>query len=427
MAGGCNTKSLKMTFPVVVLLAVFAGIAVRQIGGIRLQIWQVMLGGACTVLITGGIEPAEALHAIEPDIMLFLFGMFVLGRALEVSGWLAHTTYALFRRAGSADSLLLLIVFGAGLLSALLMNDTIAIIGTPLMLLLARQHSMHTKPLLLALAFSVTTGSVMSPIGNPQNLLIAMSGNMNSPFYSFGWYLLPPTLVNLLITYLWLKWRFREHFGERALEYVQEDVVDLRLARIARFGMRSASCMVALKILLATLGSGLDFPLTWIAVAGMLPVAVLSSRRFEIVKGIDWQTLVFFASMFVLMRSVWLSGFFQEILQESGADITSIPAIMTVSIALSQLVSNVPLVALYLPLLAEPDVSVPSLAALAAASTIAGNMMIPGAASNVIIVQQAENRGAESVSFVEFAMTGIPLTLVNALVYVGYLLSVIGR
>ncbi|MBN2233390.1 MAG: anion transporter, partial [Deltaproteobacteria bacterium] len=105
-----------MTFPVVVLLTVFAGIAVRQVGGVRLQIWQLMLFGAATVLLSGDIAPRDALRAIDTDIMIFLFGMFLLGRALVASGWLAHVAYGLFSRARSADSLLYMIVFGAGLL-----------------------------------------------------------------------------------------------------------------------------------------------------------------------------------------------------------------------------------------------------------------------------------------------------------------------
>ena len=70
------------------LIAVFLLIAVRQVGRFNLKIWQIMLGGALAVLITGQIAPLDALHAINPDVMLFLFGMFVVGEALVESGYL---------------------------------------------------------------------------------------------------------------------------------------------------------------------------------------------------------------------------------------------------------------------------------------------------------------------------------------------------
>ncbi|MCJ7575609.1 MAG: anion transporter, partial [Dehalococcoidia bacterium] len=152
-----------MMISIVVLLVVFVLIAVRQIGGFRLQIWQAMSLGALVVLVAGQISPAEALRAINVDVILFLFGMFVVGQALEESGYLSHLSSRLFRRAKTTDGLLLLILFGAGLLSAFLMNDTLAIIGTPVMLEIARKTGIRAKLLLLSLAFSVTIGSVMSP------------------------------------------------------------------------------------------------------------------------------------------------------------------------------------------------------------------------------------------------------------------------
>jgi Na+/H+ antiporter NhaD/arsenite permease-like protein len=118
--------------------------------------------------------------------------------------------------------------------------------------------------------------------------------------------------------------------------------------------------------------------------------------------------------MFVLMDAVWISGSFQSLLAGSKADLASIPTILAFSVLLSQLISNVPLVALCQPLLVNP--SSQALMALAAGSTIAGNLFILGAASNVIIIQNAEKSG-ETLTFLEFARVGVPLTVLNVLVY----------
>ena len=116
--------------PIIVLILVFILIAVRQVGNIKLQIWQIMLLGALAVLIARQISPEGALKSISinVDVMLFLFGVFVIGQALEDSGYLSHLSYRLFRRARSLNSLILYVLFGMGMLSALLMNDTLAII-----------------------------------------------------------------------------------------------------------------------------------------------------------------------------------------------------------------------------------------------------------------------------------------------------------
>lgn len=100
-----------------------------------------------------------------------------------------------------------------------------------------------------------------------------------------------------------------------------------------------------------------------------------------------------------------------------NSDITSIDAIFLISVIISQLISNVPLVALYLPLLIQAGISAKGMMALAAGSTIAGNLLVMGAASNVIIIQNAEKRASEGLTFFEFARIGIPLTLINVFVY----------
>jgi Na+/H+ antiporter NhaD/arsenite permease-like protein len=402
---------------IIVLLVVFVLIAVRQIGRFRLQIWQAMLLGALTVLLTGQISPAEALKAINLDVILFLFGMFVVGQALEESGYLSHLSSRLFGRAKTVDSLLLLILFGAGLLSAFLMNDTLAIIGTPVMLQIARKTGIRPKLLLLSLAFSVTIGSVMSPIGNPQNLLVAINGNIPNPFITFLRYLAVPTLISLFLAYLILKFFYRRHLKNEPLNYSADPITDPALARLSKVSLIIIVILVLAKIITSLLGLGIDFRLTYIALVAALPIILLSPRRLGIVRRIDWPTLIFFAAMFVLMESVWDSGYFQNVIADLHLNLRSVGIIMVLSVALSQLISNVPLVALYLPVLGHLGAATKEMMALAAGSTIAGNFSILGAASNVIIIQNAEKKAGETLTFWDFVKIGIPLTAVNTLVY----------
>lgn len=404
-------------FPIIILALVFLLIAVRQVGRFRLEIWQVMCGGAAAVLLAGDIAPAGALAAVDWDVMLFLFGMFAAGQVLELSGWLAHAKFEVFKRARTEEGLLLVMVLFMGLASALLMNDTLAIVGTPVALLLARKHGISPKPLLLALAFSITVGSVMSPIGNPQNLLVAVKGEVAAPFLTFFRYLAIPTLLNLGAVFLVVRHLYRDEFRAVELKHTQEPVKDRALARLARLTAGVLAAAIGAKILLVSLNPALDFRLTWIALAAAAPGLLMSPRRLEIMRKVDWSTLAFFAGMFVLMRAVWDTGFFQGLLARSGADPAGLGPVMAVSVILSQLISNVPLVALYLPVLQHAGAGTPELMALAAASTFAGNLFILGAASNVIIIQNAEKKAGETITFREFARAGLPLTAINAIIY----------
>ena len=403
-------------FSIYVLFIVFLLIAVRRVGKVTLQIWQIMLVGAIVVLATGQITVPAALKAINLDVILFLFGMFVVGAAMDLSGYLSHLSYKAFRKAGSVDALILFILFGAGLASAFLMNDTLAIIGTPVMLALSKRHNISPKLMLLALAFAITLGSVPSPTGNPQNLLIAVNGPFENPFISFLTYLLLPTVINLLLAYLLLRFFYKKEFHKIPLSHCRDALSDPRLAGLSRASLILLGVMILAKISTVYLGGAADFRLTYIAFAGALPILAFSSRRMEILKKTDWSTLIFFASMFILMQSVWDAGFFQGLITDSHIAIDSISAILIISVLLSQLISNVPLVALYMPMLMHAGAGTKEMVALAAGSTVAGNLLILGAASNIIIIQNAEKQG-ETLSFMEFAKVGIPLTVANIVVY----------
>lgn len=377
--------------------------------------------GALGCLLTGEISAFDAVKSVNLDVIIFLFGMFVVGVGLEESGYLSHLSYKIFKRAKSQDELLILILFIIGFASAFLMNDTLAIIGTPVVLHLSKKHNTSGKLLLLTLAFAVTIGSVMSPIGNPQNLLIALEGNIHNPFILFFKLLLIPTVINLIVAYFVLKLFYKDKFHNNSLNHSQEPIMSKSLAKLSKISLYIIIIMVILKISIVTAGINFDFRLTYIALVASLPILIFSEKRFEVLKNVDWKTLLFFVSIFILMQSFWNSGLIQGLINNMNINITNMLMIFVVSIVLSQFISNVPLVALYLPMLLEAGASSKEMVALAAGSTIAGNLFILGAASNVIIIQNAEKKSNETITFLEFAKVGIPLTVLNTIVYYVYL------
>ncbi|GAB4029859.1 MAG: SLC13 family permease [Elusimicrobiota bacterium] len=398
-------------FTIFILCAVLLLISIRQIGKFRLEIWQIMLGGAAAVLLAGEITPSEAIKAVDFDVIFFLFGMFVCGALFEISGYLAYNQYRLFRNVDTAEKALFIFVFFCGISSAVVMNDTVAVIGVPVAVNLSKRFGISTKPLILALAFSITIGSVFSPIGNPQNLLIAISGSMSNPFLSFLKYLFLPTILNLLLLFLAIRAVYKNDFSAAALKHFYVPEKKKWLYFLSNLTMAIILASIAAKIYFSLHGQQLR--LTWIAVFACMPALLLSFQQVKILKNTDWKTLVFFAAMFVLMRAVWNCGFFQSLIEKGGFNILSIPFIFISALILSQFVSNVPLVALFLPLLSLKGGGDTQLLSLAAASTLAGNLSILGAASNVIVIQNVENRTGETITFSEFVRMGVPLTAVN--------------
>lgn len=162
-----------------------------------------MTAGALAVLLFRQMTFLEAMSSMNWEVIFFLLGMFFLGQAVEESHLLTYSLEKWFERL-SDRTFLAAFIFGIGLFSAIFMNDTIAIIGTP------------AAPIFIALCFSLTIGSVCSPIGNPQNLLITLSGNIADPFKTFFFYLLIPSIINLFILFLMLHfWALLKKFLHR--------------------------------------------------------------------------------------------------------------------------------------------------------------------------------------------------------------------
>ena len=104
----------------------------------------------------------------------------------------------------------MIFVVGMGILSAFLVNDTIALLGIPLIVYISKQAGIRPLVLLISLAFGISVGSTMTPIGNPQNLLIAIQSGISLPFTTFILHLTIPTLINLFVTYFIVRIYFKK-------------------------------------------------------------------------------------------------------------------------------------------------------------------------------------------------------------------------
>ena len=307
---------MPLPLSVIVLTISFILVAVRQIGRIKLQIWQIILGGALIVLLTGQISVSAAASYIDPTVIVFLIGIFILGEAMVRSGYIQYLAHRLFKRFGSVDHLVLAIIFSMGPLA-------------------------HTSI----------------------------------------------------------------------------SIKDKGLAKLCKISIALLGISILTYTVLGTLGMSNGLSFAYIAIIAALPILLFSKERVQIIKGIDWSTIVLFIALFVLVGSVWQSGFFQNTINGLHLGISQVPTILIVNILGSQLISNVPMTLLYLKLLSYTHVTTAAAMALVAGSTIAGNLFILGAASNVIIIQMAEKKYKSSLSFLDFAKVGIVVTVLNAIVY----------
>ncbi len=419
-------------------LAIFALVYVLIVGRMRFKIpiWTSMLIGAALMIGFGIISPESAFKSVQLDVIMFLFGMFSIVSALDRSGVIKFLAIKMLSRAKTPERVLMILVVGIGLLSAFLVNDTIALMGIPLVAYVSRQIGVRPAVLLIALAFGVTVGSAMTPIGNPQNLLIAIQSGIDLPFTNFVKFLAVPTVINLFLTYYILRTYFRRELAQAGLgKVVLENpaITDKRLAKIAVGGLVATVIGFFASEVLKFFKIA-DISLSLIALLGAAGIYAFSRERREIMQNVDYSVLVFFAAMFVVTSAVWSSGAVPMIMKYIPLPNPAVPyqsnaVISITSVLLGQLLSNVPFVSLYHFVMFQngfTGTDVSSWMMLAAASTISGNLTILAAASNIIIIQASESRNVKPFTFFEFLKVGVIVTSANLIVYYLFILLIGG-
>lgn len=409
-----------ITTSLVVSCLIFFLIAIRQWLPAAVRIWHIMVAGALILLLFGEISPHAAFWAVDWGVIAYLFGVFAIAAALYDSG-ISHAIgdrLAAMRHPYLALAVLIAIT---ALGSAVLTNDAAAVIGTPIILMLAQALRLPPVPLLIALCAAVTVGSMISPVGNPQNILIATAGHFTNPVATFAWWLAVPTMASLIFVFYWSL-----RLMAKAEQPTQHPIKDLPApAEDARtWPAYVATALLVILIVASSLLQGRDdhlvLPFGVASVIAAAPIFVFGNRRVQTFKEVDWPTLAFFVAMFVVTGSLLKSGSLQALLGSLQSQLGEPPVTATISFWASQLFSNVPVVDIYLKLL--PHGEVPNLMMLAGMSTLAGNLFIISAASNVIVVQQVERFGESPFTFWQFTRAVVPITVVSVAITYGWII-----
>ncbi|MEM9684306.1 MAG: SLC13 family permease [Pseudomonadota bacterium] len=400
--------------------AIFFLIAIREWLPSWLKIWHIMVAGAVVLLVSGQISPSKAFAAINWDVILYLFAVFSIGTALFHSG-ISHRIARHLGKTRSPVRSLVAFLATFALLAALLTNDAAAVIGTPIAFILAARTGITPRVFLIGLCATVTIGSMATPIGNPQNLLIAESGDVPAPVFTFLAWLIVPTIVSLAFVIWWLARSLGDATAETSSATVEDKTDEQRIwPYILSFG-----CLILFVLadsIANVISTSVHVPLGIAAAVACIPAYLFGDARWQIFRDLDWPTLLFFVAMFIVTGALIESGSLQAILGDLRERMHELPITATLTFIGSQIFSNVPFVDMYLKLLNQPDVG--NLMMLSAVSTLAGNVFIISAASNVIVVQQADRLGGESFTFWQFTRAVLPIGIFSTLCTVAWILFV---
>jgi Na+/H+ antiporter NhaD/arsenite permease-like protein len=399
----------------VIFAITYVLISGRQLKILPLNRPAAALLGAVLMVGTGVMTPERAYRAVNYDTLVLLLAMMLISAYLYLAHFFEWAADEVLTFSRTPQRLLLYLTLTSGLLSALLVNDTICLMLTPLVIAVIRRGKIPLLPYLIALATSANIGSVATLVGNPQNMIIGHFSHIG--FSRFSAALLPAAIIGLAFNFAILRIGFRRVLHEAVIE--REPHVIPKLDR-SLFGI----VCVVFALILSGFVAGLN--LAWTALAGAALVMVVTRRdTHEVLKLVDWHLLVFFAALFVVVEGLGDTGLPDAIYRHLQPIFgSSAPAqawnLAWFSVAGSNVFSNVPFVLVagkWIARFAEPELM---WKVLALATTFAGNLTIIGSVANMIVVESARHH--IEVSFWDYTRFGIPITILTTATGVAVLL-----
>jgi Na+/H+ antiporter NhaD/arsenite permease-like protein len=391
------------------ILAVFAlvyvGMFLGGFPGIRVDRTGIALLGAIALLVTETVPLDRAVAYVDLPTLALLFAMMVLSAQLKLGGVYA----ALTRRVGSsqvgAAALLALVMALVGTLSAVFTNDIVALAVAPAVVQLCRERDLDPVPFLLGVACAANVGSAATLIGNPQNILVGQALRLS--FSAYATRAAVPAALGLVASWAVVVVVTRKRWGART---PRMDQVPSPARRPFDAWQAAKGLALGAAVMAAFLFTGWPRELVGLAAAAV----VLSGRRFhsrEMLGLVDWQLLVLFIGLFVVngaLADAGLAARGLEALARVGVDPRRPAWLFAVSVALSNVVSNVPAVMLLLPVAHGARDG----AVLAMSSTLAGNLLVVGSIANIIVLEEARAAGV-TIGWRDHSRVGVPVTLVT--------------
>jgi Na+/H+ antiporter NhaD/arsenite permease-like protein len=385
--------------------ATYLVMAIGKLPFYRLDRAGAALLGACLMVAAGVLTLDEAWQAVDFETITLLLGMMIVVANLRLSGFFRLVNAYVAERARHPLILLGAIVVVAGVFSAFLVNDTICLVMTPLVLDLVTRLKRNPVPYLLAVAMASNAGSVATITGNPQNMIIGSLSRI--PYGEFALSLAPVAAVALLLCFILIALSHPKEFltrsrlvadaGPRHVHYHQPLVI------------KSVATVFVMVVLFF-----LGYPVAGVAILG--GAFLLFTRRVKAEKvyfDIDWPLLVMFIGLFIVVAGLEHAVIGPDAIAAVGRlDLGNVWVLSGVTAVLSNLVSNVPAVLVLRPFIAQLGDPAHAWQVVAMASTLAGNFTIVGSVANLIVAQKARAAHVE-IGFWGYFRVGAPLTLLS--------------
>ena len=388
----------------------------------------VALAGAAIVVTLPIISSNDVFYSpetgIDWDVIFLLLGMMIIVSVLRQTGVFEYAAiWAAKRARGSPLRIMILLVLITGIASALLDNVTTVLLIAPVTLLVCDRLAINAAPFLMAEVFASNIGGAATLVGDPPNIIIASRAGLS--FNDFLIHLAPIVIIVTVVLIALLPRLFPGAFAvdpERVA-----DVMSLDEREAIRDHGLLIKCGVVLLLVFAAFVAHsqlhIDPSLVAMLGAGLL-ITISGLARSDYLSSVEWDTLLFFAGLFIMVGALVKTGVVKQLAQLSitatgGNTLLTTMVILATSLVISGFVNNVPYAATMTPIVAD---LAPSLLdhvnpdvlwwALALGTDFGGNLTAVGASANVVALGIAR-RADNPIAFWDFTRKGALVTVMS--------------
>jgi Na+/H+ antiporter NhaD/arsenite permease-like protein len=384
--------------------------------------------GAVIVILLGLIDQHEAFseEVVDFNVIFLLAGMMIIANILGKTGifqWLA--VEAVRRAEGRPYRLMVLISLITAVVSMFLDNVTTVVLMTPVTFFIAERLGMSPIPFLISQILASNIGGAATLIGDPPNIIIG--SRLDKDFNDFLLNAAPAAFASLAAYLVFARWLFRRELATSVEALEPEDIARLVAAerkiedpRLLRLGL----VVLAVTIIGFLFARTLGLEGATIALAGAVVLMILAKADVhEVLKSVEWSTLLFFIGLFILVGAVVKAGIISDFAKQALAvtggrtDIAAL-LVLWMSAFLSAIVDNIPYTITMIPLVQEMGQTVeiePLIWALSLGANMGGNATVVGASANVVVSSLSEARG-HPITFVSYLRYGVPATLLSMVI-----------
>lgn len=361
-----------------------------------------MVGAVAMValgMVRGFYSQEEALAAVDFNTLGLLFGMMVMVSILGKTGFFEYLAIVTAKRSGGSPWRLFVFLGTVTTVASLFLdNVTTVVLIAPVTLLIAEILGINPIPFLMAEALLSNTGGVATLVGDPPNIMIGSAANLS--FTDFLIHLGPLVFAAWLVVLLVLGFIFRRELSQKPREIEALMKLDEREALHNPEAMRRLLWVLGGVIILFFTHHRFHLTPAFIAMAGAAAALMwVRPDVEEVLHGVEWSVLVFFAALFVLVGGLESSGLLELVARgvtgpaRDNLLFTSV-AVIWIGAIVSALVDNIPFTIIMIPVIQGLGVEGINMAplwwALALGAGFGGNGTPIGSTASVVVVTFSE-------------------------------------